>query len=218
VREVGWSFFKYESFSSLKYPTPHRFADDPWIITGKMRRTNPDFNQAAFNLLAGAAPVNADAFRNDYVRPLEGLPAVYLDEYVGGQFLFGKLDVTIDGVTIDNGDMGQQGFHYAVANRAFASEKLRREKYGRGMPGVAHSGERTVVAAVAATEGQPARVVINAVNVTGGDPVAVQAARPERAYVPAVPRTNHPLPVRGHGLAGARRPPGQRARGPQVRL
>ena len=181
-----------------------RFKDDPFLVTAIFRHTNSLYNQAAYDtyVAAAAAAVIANAAPPVRVgnthptclpQPRLRDPALYVDEYVGGQFGWGKCEVVIDGVKIDNGNMEDQGYHYAAVNRAFATERLRLEKYGRPMRGVAHSGERVVGAAVAATEGRVQRPAVTAMpDAAAAGPVIVLAGQAGRAYVPAVPRTVHP--------------------------
>ena len=171
-------------------------------MTAVFRYQNPLYNQAAHDLyvaaVAAAVPGAAAVVRADNTRPTCVLqprlrdPALYVDEYVGGQFGWGKCEVVMDGVKIDNGNMEDQGYHYAAVNRAFATERLRLEKYGRPMRGVAHSGERVVTAAVAATEGRTARPAVTAMIDAAAGPVIVLAEQVARAYVAAVPRKVHP--------------------------
>ena len=175
------------------------------MVTVVFRETNPVFSQAALTthlanvagLAAGQAvpptPDNCKPLRHP--QPILTDPAVYVDEYVGGQFAWSHADVTIDDVKINNGNMDDQGFHYTAVNRAFATERLRVTKYGRPMRGVAHSGERAVQARVQATEGRTERPAVTAAVVgAGGQPAnqEVLAAQAERAYVPVVPRSVHP--------------------------
>ena len=173
-------------------------------MTAVFRHQNPLYNQGAYDtyVAAVAAQVAAGGVppaRTANTRPTCVLqprlrdPALYVNEYVGGQFGWGKCEVVMDGVKIDNGNMEDQGYHYAAVNRAFATERLRLEKYGRPMRGVAHSGERVVTAAVAATEGRVARPAVTAMREAAAlAPVIVLAGQAERIYVPAVPRTVHP--------------------------
>ena len=185
----------------LSRPVPlHRFRDDPFLVTAVIRQTNPIYQEAAAlthaaaiagNPALGLAPPPENARPTCLLQPLLHDPAVYVDEYVGGQFGWAKADVTIDGVKIDNGNMEDQGFHYAAVNRAFSTERLRIEKYGRPMRGIAHSGERAIVAPEVAVEGLTARPQVIAQNAAGAN-VEIMAVQAARAYVPAVPRQTHP--------------------------
>ena len=75
------------------------------------------------------------------INPIDHSPAVYVDEFVEGQFLFAKCSVSLDNKPIPNGNLEELGFHWRVLNRALATNGLRKEKYGKSYTGIANSRE-----------------------------------------------------------------------------
>jgi hypothetical protein len=112
---------------------------------------------------------------------------------VGGQFAWAKCEITLDGIKVDNGNLEDQGYHYSVLNRTFSNDRVRREKYGQSMVGLANSKERVARAATAATEAREERgAIVGLATVGAGATTVLAAARAFRAYVPAVPLYTHP--------------------------
>ena len=179
-----------------------QFKDDPFQIDAHIRWPNPIFSQVAWdaNVANGTPQTDDNVQKLRRVNPIDHSPAVYVDEFVEGQFLFAKCSVSLDNKPIPNGNLEELGFHWRVLNRALATNGLRKEKYGKSYTGIANSRERVTRPATAATAAIPATPAIRIPTFDDANPaqansaatVVVPRVANARAYVAPVPRYTHP--------------------------
>jgi hypothetical protein len=150
------------------------FSDNPFTVEFEIKYTNTNFG-------VGGQPNND--VRELWATPHLLLPPMYVDQRMGGQFLYSSIDVTMDGIKMEGPNLVNQASQYQTINRTFCSDETRRAKYGTPLKWMSNSTQRAYQTSAIAVEAREARELI----------ADVWAAREARAYVPATKQSIHPL-------------------------
>ena len=139
------SRFKLTFLLSCRY----RFPEDPFLVQYNAKSLNPNYDpQGAGN----------DRYQYHFLHPQTENEAPYhINPFLRGRTFFSKVEVAIDGVSIEGPQLEDLGCHYQALNRLFCGESLRRGKYSEYTQWFSKRtevGYRKRVAGVAADQAQ----------------------------------------------------------------